>query len=284
MKKNRYILSVGIIFAAAAALYLFLWDEKPAITYFPPDDAVTFSEAASHLSLSSPTGNDSYEINWTSSSLSDKPMYLRQDVSLLFDNGRLLGLRSEWEQDTDRIKIREKVSREDSSFYEVVSFHHGEIHYPNDQIKSIQQMSQDQLYVIDSPASTLDSFTTPEGEFEKEWQHRLERTMKQQLLYEWQQLFAHYQIDTDAYLAVPLTSLPKYRDEPLPSMTQEQTAKIIGQLWEGLYKNYIIPAANTKGESLDSYVPIILFHKEKNHLLVLFELNGEKQRLIQSYS
>lgn len=272
------------LFLILSISYILKNNATPAITYFPDDEKSTFTKAESNLELFLPKGNDSYEIVWTSDSESDKAMYLRQDASLLFDNGRLRGVRSTWTQDTEQIHIEEKFLSEDSSFFQVITFHHGEIHYPDEQIKSIHQLSADHLYVIDSPSTSLDSFKTPEGKFEKEWEDLLDRTTKQQLLYHWNQLFTHFSIDSGSYLSVPLTSLVKYDTTPLPYMSQEQTNKVMGQLWEGLYKNYIIPAVNTENSQLHSYVPIVLFDKENNHLIVLYELNGKKYKLIQHYS
>ncbi|GAB3051109.1 hypothetical protein [Virgibacillus ainsalahensis] len=284
MKKRIFLLTAIILTCSISILYIIKMNASPAITYFPIDEDSVFTYAKTNLELSQETGNDSYEINWTSGSKSDKEMYLRQDASLLFDNGRLRGVRSKWVQETSEIQLQEKLASEDSSFFQVISYHHGELHYPDNLIKSIHQMSYDQLYIIDSPVTSLDSFTSPANNLEREWKSLLDRTTKQQLLYHWHQLFTHFQINSESYFAVPLTNLHQYDVEPLPSMTQEQTKKIMGQLWEGLYKNYIIPITESKNDEVTSYVPIILFDKEKEHLLVLFELNGEKQRLIQKYA
>ena len=283
MNKWFFFLLIGL-FLSFSIHFILKNNAAPVITYFPHDEESGFTKAVSNLELFLPKGNDSYEIVWSSDSESDKEMYLRQDASLLFDNGRLRGVLSTWTQDTKKIHIEEKIFSEDSSFFQVISFHHGEIHYPGDQIRGIHKMSADHLYVIDSPSTSLDAFKTPKDDFEKEWKDLLDRTTKQQLLYHWNQLFSHFAIDSKSYLSVPLTSLVKYNSHPLPNMTQEQTNKIIGQLWEGLYKNYLIPAVNTEDSQLHSHIPIILFAEENNHLLVLFELNGEKHKLIQHYS
>lgn len=57
----------------------------------------------------------------------------------------------------------------------------------------------------------------------------------------------------------------------------------MGQLWEGLYKNYLLPIV-TRNKPTDTYVPIILLNKNHNHLLVLYEANHEKKKLIQKKS
>ncbi|MBP1971766.1 hypothetical protein J2Z83_003921 [Virgibacillus natechei] len=284
MNKWLFFIFTIILTSIFGVVYIIQMNTSPAITYFPIDEETSFTYSDSTLELISEQGYDSYEIDWESNSQSDTQMYLRQDASLLFDNGRLRGVRSKWVQGTDTIHLKETLISEDSSFFQVISFHHGEVHYPNDEIKSIHQMSNDHLYVIDSPTTPLDAFKSAEDEFQIEWQILLDRTKKQQLLYHWHDLITHFNISADSYMSVPLTKLVRYGNEPLPSMTQEQTDKVIGRLWEGLYKNYIVPAANTESNELVSYVPIVLFDKEMEHLLVLFELNGKKEQLIQNYS
>lgn len=281
MKKVIIILCAGIILASICIINV---QTKPAITYFPIDQDTTFSTAKTSLSLITEKGNDNYKLLWQTNSTTDIPVYLRQDVSLLFDNGRLRSALTKWVQDTDTIQLKEMLQLEDSSLYQSISFHHGEIHKSRDEIKSIQKMSSDYLYVIDSPTTPLVSFKTAKSNYEREWKDLLDRTSKQQLLYHWNTLLNHFQIDKEKYLAVPLTSLDKYQNEPLPSLSQAQTNKIIGQLWEGLYKNYVIPIVKTEKEVVDSYIPLILFDKENKHLLVLFELNKKKKQLIQEYS
>lgn len=274
------VLMIGVLGTG----YLIKLNSVPAISFFPLDEQSSFSKTNSDLQLNSDKKDDSYEITWSSGSASDKDMYLRQDASLLFDNGRLRGVHSKWVQDTAEIQIKENVIGKGNSLFQVITFHHGEIHTPKDQIKSIHHMTHANLYVIDSPKAPLEAFVSPKNVYQTRWKKLLDKTTKQQLLLHWNKLFTHFNIDNSSYLAVPLTNLYKYNKEPLPAMSQEQTNQIMGQLWEGLYKNYIIPAASTKKNERVSYIPIVLFDKKQHHLLVLFELNGKKQRLIQNYS
>lgn len=144
-------------------------------------------------------------------------------------------------------------------------------------------MSSDHLYVIDSPAAKLDSFKTPSTTYEKEWKTLLDRASMQQLTYHWNTLYEYFDINKETYTTVPLTDLDKFATQPIAGLTQAQTDKVMGQLWEGLYKNYLLPIVNAE-KAVNSYVPIILFDKKNKHLLVLFEMNGKKEKLIQQYS
>src|SRR5699024_3362650 len=174
-----FVLSVGII-------YVLNNNALQTITYFPIDQENQFVEAKSELESSDQTDDSFYNITWTSNSKSNHDLYLRQDASLLFDNGRLRGVRSKWEQDTASIQLKESLSGKDDSFFQVITYHHGEVHYPDDTIKSIQHMSQDKLYVSANK--------------------KLDKTTKKQLLYHWNQLFKHFNIDETSYTSVPLRS------------------------------------------------------------------------------
>ncbi|SFA71027.1 hypothetical protein SAMN04488072_101164 [Lentibacillus halodurans] len=283
MTKRWFILIMIPLVSTGLLIYLWQTDSAPVITYFPEDQEISFAEASTMLEMVSEKTRDSYEMIWVSKSVSERELYLRQDASLLFNNGRLLGIRSKWKENTDTIQMKEKMDGEDSNFFQAISIHHGEVHYPDDKIKSIHHMTSDQLYVIDSPNTTLESFKTPETDYEQEWSQLLDHTTEQQLLYHWKQLMRHFNIDEESYESVPLTNLYKYNTEPLPSFTQKQTNQIIGQLWEGIYRHYVMNVKNTENSSVNSYIPLVLFDKQHRHLIVLYEWNGQKERLIQQY-
>ncbi|MFS0751440.1 hypothetical protein [Oceanobacillus sp. 1P07AA] len=277
---KKYILPIigGLIFVLT--IYIINID-KQAISFFPLDDTHTFNYADTKISLIGEEDTNRYEMQWNINSQSDEELTMRQDVSLLFLNGRLKGVRSKWQQNTDKIDIQENFIGQNSNHFESISFHQGEIHIDDNTIRSIQQMSQDDLYVIDSPSEPIASFKEPANEYEKEWEEVLNRTSNQQLIYQWQQLIHYYQVDSSNYYVIPLTKLVLYEASPLPNMTKEKSDQVIGQLWEGLYKNYIIPALDPPNDNLSSFVPLILIDKEAKHLFVLFELNGKKEQLIQ---
>ncbi|WP_163970004.1 hypothetical protein [Oceanobacillus halotolerans] len=281
MKNKTYIYIILLSIITAILAYMFPFQSKQTITYFPEDDKTSFTQSYTEIELLAMKDHNHYEVNWQGGSQTNRSVYLKQDASLLFDNGKLRGVRSKWEQDTDHIKMSENLYGEDSSLFQSISIHHAETHYPDDDIRSIQEMSDDQLYIIDSPSTELDSFRTPQDSYQKEWKELLDYTTKEQLLFHWHRLARHFQIDYEDYHAIPLTGLSTYNTEPLPTFTKKETDQIIGQLWEGLYKNYILPAANTEQGKLTSYIPIILISKDSSHLLVLYELNGEMEKLIQ---
>lgn len=203
---------------------------------------------------------------------------------MLYDRGKLKGIRSKWLENTDLITFQEEIYGQENSLFQTISFHHGEIHYDDDDIKSVQIMSDDHLYVVKNSKSHTSNFKSPKLKWEVAEKEQLDLMIKKQLLSHWDMLIRHFNVNTDHYRIVPLNELVKYSDEQIPSLTKEQTEKIIGQLWEGLYKNYIIPITSTKLDNFNNYMPLVLFAKDNTHLIVLFEINGLKEKLIQQYS
>lgn len=262
-------------------------EDQTVIKFFPLDESKQFEETSSTLTLLAESDKDEYDIQWKTSSELTEPVYLRQDVSILFVNGRLKGVLSKWKESGQNLFLERIVHGEDSGHYQTVTFHHGEIHYPDDQIKSIQDMSSADLYVIDSPMSPLESFDVPQDANQKEWKRKLDHTTQQQLNYQWNQLIQHFKIPKSQYEIIPLTDLPNYETKPFPKLSAEQTQQVIGQLWEGLYKNYVLEItgqANQSSKANNSYVPLVLADKDGKHLLVLYEgINGGKQKLLQYY-
>lgn len=282
MKKYLAIIIFSILSISMFFLYQAKLSSIPSISYFPLDEETGFSKAKTSLELNAGKNQKEYRIAWNAQSQSDKNMYLRQDVSLLFSNGKLLGAQSKWHEDVSTIQLNKTVQAQGTRFLQSLSYHHGELHYPDGSIKSIQKMTSNELFVVANHSSGIHSFHQPKTNKELKWGNDLTGKTSQTLLYHWNKLLNHYQIDKQDYLVVPLTALNGYNNEPLPSLSQVATNQIIGQLWEGLYKNYVVPITYEK-EHVSSYVPLILFGKDKKHLLVLFEINGKKQRLIQQY-
>src|SRR5699024_12053138 len=71
----------------------------------------------------------------------------RQDVSLLYENGFFKGIQSKWEQDQQIINLKHPVPLHNTAVFEAISFHHGEIHQPSNDITSIQKMTFDTIYM-----------------------------------------------------------------------------------------------------------------------------------------
>ncbi|GAA0482407.1 hypothetical protein GCM10008986_04090 [Salinibacillus aidingensis] len=259
--------------------------KQKVIKYFPFDEDIKFTDHSTNLSLISQTDEDSYKLQWDIQSNLEQDIYLRQDVSLLFVDGKLKGILNQWKEKANELKQETLLNGEDSSHYEAITLHHGELHYPDDVIKSIQKMSHDELYVIDSPHSPLESFKEPGNSNEKEWKKTLNRTKSQALNHYWNELMRHYELSSEDYLEIPLADLWQYQQKTLPTLTRKQTDQVIGQLWEGLYQNYIIGIKSHQDQeynAINTYMPLILVDKKGKFIYVLFrDESGQNHRLIQ---
>lgn len=256
-----------------------------SITYFPIDESLTFKDAKTIIELIDQIDEDEYELKWSTTSEVNKPVYLRQDISLLYEDGHLKDIMSKWEEEKAVISQKKKLTSEDSGHFEAISFHHAEVHYPNDVIRSAQTMSYDDLYIIASPLHPLVSFKIPSSPEEKENQFVLDHATNQQLHNSWQELINYYNIPIEKYLPLPLTKLHFYNEETLPNMNKTQTNAAIGGLWEGLYKNYFLGiniSANRTVSPIGSILPLILISKDATHIIILTEtVEGEKVQFIQ---
>lgn len=250
----------------------------PAITYFPPNESLKFTSAETRLTFLEKQPDQSPKISWTSKSTSDQNVYLRQDASLLFQNGFLKGIVSRWKEHASLIELKQQLDHQKNSQYTSISIHHGEKHEGENKITSLQTMSTDTLYVYRTKGS-FHAFNSPATPQEAQWKKQLDLAVQKDLLYHWNDLARHFKIQLEHYSTIPLADLARYEHEPLPDLDQRKTDEVIGKLWEGLYKNYIVQAAT--GTKSPSRMPLILLDKKNTHLIVLYELNGKKEKLLQ---
>lgn len=270
-----FIYSFFLLFIICCSLYIFKLNATPAITYFPPAEEFNFDKASTNLTLH----EDGKEIIWTSNSKSNDTLYLRQDISLLYMNGIFKGVQSKWERQVDKIHLKKIFPYKNEGYMQSISFHHGEVHSSDKQINSIQTMSAYQA-ILSSNDHEIQLEHIPNNQFSPSL---LSIPNHQYLLTTWRSILDEYQTDPKAYDIIPFIELVNYNESPLPNMTMEQTNQIIGQLWEGLYKNYVIPLTKEKNATTKDVMPLILFSKDGTHLVVLFEIDGKKEKLYQAY-
>lgn len=263
-------LAIGLYFLN----HLFVRDVRESIIFFPLSENVTFTETSTTLSLIGKKNSNEHILEWDVHSETSEEIYLRQDISLLYVDGELKETLAEWEDKSQKLAQYEKVTGKDSSHYQAVSFHYGEIHENEQNIRSVQKMSSDHLYVIDSSFQPLTSFREPQTKDEKEWKEILDHIKHQHLEYRWRRLIDYFQINESNYYKLPLTNLPFYNEKALNNLTIEETQVMIGRLWEGLYKQYFLGLKQKDGsieDPIGSSLPLILLSKDKSHLIVLIE-------------
>ncbi|MFC4320767.1 hypothetical protein [Litchfieldia salsa] len=285
MKRIIYISTILCSVLFAGFLYITKEETQESIIFFPLDRSVMFTVATTNLTLIDAKDEDEHILEWDSTSILDREVFLRQDVSLLFSDGRLKAKTSEWEDQSKKIAQYSKITGEDSSHYVAISYHHGEIHYDDNHIKSTQKMSGDHLYVIDSSFSSLESFREPKKTTQKEWKDILDHATEQNRAYALANLIDHFDINTTDYNQLPLSELVEYNEQPLFELDNEKTQQTIGKLWEGIYRNYFLGIKLKDGTVIDpigSSEPQLFFHKDSSHILILFETSeGDPIQLIQ---
>ncbi|MDE3839594.1 hypothetical protein C0966_09520 [Bacillus methanolicus] len=285
MRKHLFLFITIFVIATSTFLLNRGQPVKESITFFPIDPNVVFLNAFTKLNLLDEKKPDQYSVDWKIGSTLEREAYLRQDIGFLYANGRLKGKMGKWKQNTAHLSQQQTIYDKDSSHLEAVSFHHAEIHYDNKQIFSAQTMSADHLYVIHSSFSPLQSFRTPETKEETEWKTTIDKMTNQGLDSSWTNAIENFSIRRDQYIMIPLTNLIDYNNRPLPGFTKHESERILGNLWEGLYKNYFLGIKKRDGtvvEPEDSIVPLILLAKNKSHLLTVTETrDGEPIMLRQ---
>ena len=286
MKKTVFLFLM--IFLAAMVIMTDIKKDsiQQSIVFFPLDENVSFTAAKTNLAIIQQNDKDEFTINWEVDSTLDQVAYLRQDISLLFEDGYLIERLGKWEKETDTLEERKKVKSEDSGHFESISFHHAEIHYASDIIKSKQTMTSDSLYVIDSPLAPLESFKTAKTDYEKEWKEVLDHAKNQHMHVVWKKLMNHYQIPDNKYIKIPFTSLPFYTDKPLPGMSKEKSDTAIGRLWERLYQNYFLGIRLNSEKTIPpegSTMPLILLDQQATHVIILFNTKTKEPIQLLQY-
>ncbi|BBW95598.1 hypothetical protein ACPVTF_12530 [Geobacillus icigianus] len=288
MNRRTTIAMALVILIGAAAFLSSVWERSrtaETIKFFPLDREAVFTEAKTSLTLNEKKQSGRYALRWATMSILNRPAYLRQDVSLLFVDGRLADVLSKWQTDTAALDMEKTVRTQDSRLFQAVSFHHAELH-KNSDITSSQAMSSAYLYVIDSPYRPLASFRRPQTAAEREWQRVLNKAVNEFLRHKADELLAHFSLAKDDYYALYLPELVAYTEQPLPGLPPAKTEAMIGRLWDGLYKSYILGIKKEDGSILSplgSTMPLILIRKDYRQILVLFEAqNGDKIMLIQA--
>ncbi|MBM7620226.1 hypothetical protein JOC95_002079 [Bacillus tianshenii] len=287
--RKFHMIGIGLIFGLSATVFLLFFFEQrviESIIFFPIDPNIMIKEADTSLELLNEKDDDEYVINWEVSSNTGDPVYLRQDISLLFADGRLKAVLSDWKDNSSELTQYATYSGEDSSHYVALSFHHGEIHHKDESITSTHKMSKDQLYVIDSSFSSLQSFKNAKTKEQIEWKDVLDKVTEQQLEYAWEKAIDFFEIPVQNYDLYSLEEIIDLQEKGMPGMDITRSKEIVGRLWEGLYKEYFLgikTAAGTTIPPIDSSLPLILISKDYSHLLVLFETReGESVKLIQN--
>jgi len=276
MKQSVQLLTIITLIS----IITYVWTENnnvPTVKYFPIHDVNTFTKSETTLQVKKRTD----EIEWTVFSKSNVPTYLRQDISILYVNGMFQGVFSAWRQQISELKQQTSFPLIKNGLYESISYHHGEIHEANT-ISSMQAMSKTQLFTSEENDKAI-YFSKPKTAIEQEIASSLRHETDKVLQKHWTKLVRALDIDITTYDCIPLTQWTQIGENStftrLSTSTQQ---RVIGQFWEGLYKNYILLLQEQ--QDVPHYIPLILLDKNVRELRIIYELNGEPEQLIQRIS
>ncbi|MDQ0218314.1 hypothetical protein ELQ35_12525 [Peribacillus cavernae] len=270
----KYGLLAVFILVSALIYFLYLKPVEETIIFFPIDPSLSFDSASTHLAAEK--SDDNYSINWSEQSVLNTDAYLRQDISLLYKNGRLAGILKDWRQNTQSIQQKEDITESESGLFQGLTFHYAEVHPSESDIVSAQALTDDELYVILSPFSKFQSFKRPISAEQKEWKQVLDRTAKAVMADSLNKASEAFQLDKDRYEVASLTELNTKQDELLSGFTEAKQKEIIGKLWEGLYRNYVMGIKKEDGSGISpegSTIPLLLVSNDNKELLTVFNVS-----------
>src|SRR5699024_2346106 len=139
------------------------------------------------------------------------------DVSLLYENGFFKGIQSKWEQDQQIINLKHPVPLHNTAVFEAISFHHGEIHQPYNDITNIHKMTIHKIYMHKNNQSFEQRSKKDERKsiINQEKQERIKKS--------WNKWISAHDIDQSEYTVIPLTNLADYEVNPPPGLSVEQS-------------------------------------------------------------
>jgi hypothetical protein len=275
------ILVIGIIYQPFVKK-----EARESITFFPIDTSYSITDASTILKFMNGTRTH-YTLDWKVQSDSSEKVYLRQDISMVFQNGVFNNKMTEWKTTADSIEVEKELEGIKPGLWEAISYHQGEIHINEEKYRSMQEMTSDFIYTV-LPNGNYIGFKNPKNVKERQLRNQLNQETNQYLQRTLNEATNYFQIDKIKYDIIALQSLTTYNKKPLPGFSEEKSQEIIGKLWEGLYKNYFVHITTKSGQKVSpigSSMPYILISKDKTHLFVLFQTAaGENIQLIQYIS
>src|SRR5699024_8704825 len=255
-------------------------EAKTTTNYFSIDETTSCKNAETTLDMLQKQKKDEINIYCHIHSETENPLYFRQHIYQVYEHGKVTAAVSKCAEHKTNTETQKTFTQNDHQHYQTISCHHVESHEGKKDIKSIQTMSSDERYIVAHDDEFI-TFKQPKNDKMQQWKEKLDHLTNERVTAHWEELFNYYDIQQNDYYLIPITKLYAYNEQPLPSFTMNESQKIIGQLWEGLYKNYLLPITQMEEDHKAHYIPIVLLRKDKTHLLVLFELNGKKQKLKQ---
>ncbi len=272
-----------LLFIFIFVLFFLFWHwykkpiEKTTIQFFPINQKVTFTDLGSNLEVFETNGK--YRLVADDWSKTSEKVYLRQDVNLLYKNGYLVQMSYPWKENADWIVNKMEIPlQKDDSVYQLLSYHHAEIH-DDDIITSKQAVTSDKMYVTYFQ-NNLEAFKQAKNARQVESQTKLDQFYNEQRKQLLTQALKELNINQLNYEIYDLDTFSLKRHQS-KVITDENWENVLGGLWEGLYKNYVLGLSNNYLRYFSPPMPFILVDKNGTHLLVIYQQpNGHFEKLI----
>ncbi len=274
---KKLIISIVVVWVAILVLAGMNKKSQPTVKYFPINEWQYFEGAKTSMSYI--PNNNKNKIVWQTQSTSNEPAFLRQDISLLYGNGYFKGIQQKWKQNVAEILLRKNFKINHPIYLNAISFHHAEIHQEDETISSIQKMTTDQLYYVTKNKIPI-IFRTPKSTNEEKIATELNDKINHELSEIWNSWISYHNLNIADYKLVPLSDLIYFQENPIGHFSMSLTEQIIGQLWEGLYQNYVTILMNEEVNKQHA-MPVILIARDHTHLIVLYEIANDKIKLMQ---
>ncbi len=273
---NKQLQTSFILFFSTILISIYLFQSnqaKETIIFFPIDPTLYFEHASTHL-LPTPASKGTYSVQWNVASTLNEPAYLRQDISLLYKNGQLEAILNKWQQHNPIVTQKKQLKEQDSARYDTLSFHYAEVHRNENTYTSVQQMSKARLYAFTTPL--FEAFQTPISDVQKQWKSSLDRYTTSKTESALNKALQYFHLNKEHYQILSLTDLPVKANTIFRAFPKAKQEEIIGKLWEGIYKNYLLGIKLEDGTLVQpqgSSIPQLLVANNHRELLLLFTLN-----------
>jgi hypothetical protein len=267
--RTKEVQVLTLLIAAVTIFTLFIFPsllmDRPTITYFPENPRIRYVKAETNLNIRPEGQIMSLHVSSQTNETND----LMQDFSLLYRNNRLVSILNHWQKNTRQLSSSKELELS-SGFYSALSVHQAERHI-DQSIYGKEQLSQDFLMVVPSNGS-LHAFREPKSTVEANQLSSYTReldTDRRELL---RKAAEQYGFRLSDYRVVPLDALTGESVSRIFPFEEKKSERITGQLWEGLYKNYVRGIQLTQGQrvqALGSTMPLLLIAQD--HMLIIIE-------------
>jgi|GEM_PF-3637223 len=261
-------------------LTLLLPASQQAIQSYPNHQEVDFQQADSQLSVeqAASPATSSYRVQLKTVSKTNIPAAKRQDITLLYQDGLLVGTTHQQKKNEDTLVQKLEVNGKYNHLYQAVSFHHGETPSHN-----TQKVSSDYLYISATKYGGLQSFHEPVTLLQRNWKKAIDRGIQQQMNNEWNQAFKKFGINPHSYYLVPLTQLSSHTSpDQFPEISPEKWAQLTRAISLAIFTHIVAPADHKNKESLyRSSIPLILIDKKNFRFQILYRTSNGHYHLLK---